>query len=222
MAAIASTARRCGFPTRRSPTCSSSGRNRPRMTTSIRGFVLEKGMKGLPRRRIGGKLSLACLDHRRVVLDNVEVPEDALLPNVSGLPVRSAVSTARATASPGAMGAAEDCWHRARQYGSTASSSAVRWRRRNCVQKKLADMQTEITLGLQGRCASAACSTKADGARNDLDHQAQQLRQGARHRPHGARHARRQRHPDRIPRDAPRRRTSRRSTPTRARTTCTR
>ena len=84
----------------------------------IRGFVLEKGMKGLSAPKIGGKLSLRASITGEIVMDGVEVPEDALLPNVSGLKGPfGCLNRARYGISWGAMGAAEDCWHRARQYG---------------------------------------------------------------------------------------------------------
>jgi glutaryl-CoA dehydrogenase len=84
----------------------------------IRGFVLEKGMKGLSAPKIGGKLSLRASITGEIVMDNVEVGEDALLPNVSGLKGPfGCLNRARYGISWGVMGAAEDCWHRARQYG---------------------------------------------------------------------------------------------------------
>ena len=84
----------------------------------IRGFVLEKGMKGCQRPKIDGKLTLRASITGEIVLDDVEVPEDALLPNVSGLKGPfGCLNRARYGISWGAMGAAEDCWQRARQYG---------------------------------------------------------------------------------------------------------
>src|SRR5919107_2408290 len=83
----------------------------------IRGFVLDKGMKGLSAPKIGGKLSLRASITGEIVMDNVEVGEDALLPNVSGLKGPfGCLNRARYGIAWGAMGAAEDCWHRARQY----------------------------------------------------------------------------------------------------------
>ena len=117
----------------------------------IRGFVLEKGMKGLSAPKIGGKLSLRASITGEIVLDNVEVGEDALLPNVSGLKGPfGCLNRARYGISWGAMGAAEDCWHRARQYGLDRKQFGKPLAATQLFQKKLADMQTEIALGLQG------------------------------------------------------------------------
>ncbi len=117
----------------------------------IRGFVLEKGMKGLSAPKIGGKLSLRASVTGEIVLDNVEVGEDALLPNVSGLKGPfGCLNRARYGISWGAMGAAEDCWHRARQYGLDRKQFGKPLAGTQLFQRKLADMQTEITLGLQG------------------------------------------------------------------------
>ncbi|KAB2955789.1 MAG: acyl-CoA dehydrogenase [Rhizobiaceae bacterium] len=117
----------------------------------IRGFVLEKGMKGLSAPKIGGKLSLRASITGEIVLDNVEVGEDALLPNVSGLKGPfGCLNRARYGISWGAMGAAEDCWFRARQYGLDRKQFGKPLAATQLYQKKLADMQTEIALGLQG------------------------------------------------------------------------
>ena len=117
----------------------------------IRGFVLEKGMKGLSAPKIGGKLSLRASITGEIVMDNVEVGEDALLPNVSGLKGPfGCLNRARYGISWGVMGAAEDCWHRARQYGLDRKQFGKPLAATQLFQKKLADMQTEITLGLQG------------------------------------------------------------------------
>jgi glutaryl-CoA dehydrogenase len=117
----------------------------------IRGFVLEKGMKGLSAPKIGGKLSLRASITGEVVMENVEVGEDALLPNVSGLKGPfGCLNRARYGISWGAMGAAEDCWHRARQYGLDRKQFGRPLAATQLFQKKLADMQTEIALGLQG------------------------------------------------------------------------
>ena len=116
----------------------------------IRGFVLEKGMKGLSAPKIGGKLSLRASITGEIVLDGVEVGEDALLPNVSGLKGPfGCLNRARYGISWGVMGAAEDCWHRARQYGLDRRQFGRPLAQTQLVQKKLADMQTEIALGLQ-------------------------------------------------------------------------
>jgi len=116
----------------------------------IRGFVLEKGMKGLSAPKIGGKLSLRASITGEVVMDNVEVGEDALLPNVSGLKGPfGCLNRARYGISWGVMGAAEDCWFRARQYGLDRKQFGKPLAGMQLYQKKLADMQTEIALGLQ-------------------------------------------------------------------------
>jgi glutaryl-CoA dehydrogenase len=115
----------------------------------IRGFVLEKGMKGLSAPKIGGKLSLRASITGEIVMDGVEVGEDALLPNVSGLKGPfGCLNRARYGISWGAMGAAEDCWHRARQYTLDRKQFDRPLAATQLVQKKLADMMTEITLGL--------------------------------------------------------------------------
>ncbi|AWM88527.1 acyl-CoA dehydrogenase [Microvirga sp. 17 mud 1-3] len=115
----------------------------------IRGFVLDKGMKGLTAPKIGGKLSLRASITGEIVMDGVEVPEDALLPNVSGLKGPfGCLNRARYGISWGAMGAAEDCWHRARQYTLDRKQFDKPLAATQLVQKKLADMMTEITLGL--------------------------------------------------------------------------
>ncbi len=116
----------------------------------IRGFVLEKGMKGLSAPKIGGKLSLRASITGEIVMDGVEVGEDALLPNVEGLKGPfGCLNRARYGISWGAMGAAEDCWHRARRYGLDRTQFGRPLAQTQLFQKKLADMQTEIALGLQ-------------------------------------------------------------------------
>ncbi len=117
----------------------------------IRGFVLEKGMKGLSAPKIGGKLSLRASITGEIVMDGVVVPESALLPSVSGLKGPfGCLNSARYGISWGVMGAAEDCWHRARQYALDRKQFGRPLAATQLVQKKLADMQTEIALGLQG------------------------------------------------------------------------
>lgn len=117
----------------------------------IRGFVLEKGMKGLSAPKIGGKLSLRASVTGEIVMDGVEVGEDALLPNASGLKGPfGCLNRARYGISWGVLGAAEDCWHRALQYGLDRKQFNRPLAQTQLFQKKLADMQTEITLGLQG------------------------------------------------------------------------
>ena len=117
----------------------------------IRGFILEKGMDGLSAPKVGGKLSLRASTTGEIVMDGVFVPEDNLLPNVTGLKGPfGCLNRARYGISWGAMGAAEDCWHRARQYGLEREQFGKPLAQTQLFQKKLADMQTEITLGLQG------------------------------------------------------------------------
>ncbi|MCJ1899439.1 MULTISPECIES: acyl-CoA dehydrogenase [Paracoccus] len=116
----------------------------------IRGFVLDKGMKGLSAPKIEGKLSLRASITGEIVMENVEVGEDALLPNIEGMggPF-GCLNRARYGISWGAMGAAEDCWFRARQYGLDRHQFNRPLAATQLYQKKLADMQTEIALGLQ-------------------------------------------------------------------------
>jgi glutaryl-CoA dehydrogenase len=117
----------------------------------IRGFVLEKGMKGLSAPKIGGKLSLRASVTGEIVMEGVEVGEDALLPGVEGLKGPfGCLNRARYGISWGVMGAAEDCWHRARSYGLDRRQFGRPLAQTQLFQKKLADMQTEIALGLQG------------------------------------------------------------------------
>ncbi|YBV95289.1 acyl-CoA dehydrogenase [Phyllobacteriaceae bacterium JZ32] len=117
---------------------------------AIRGFILEKGMKGLSAPKIGGKLSLRASITGEVVMDGVIVPEESLLPNVSGLKGPfGCLNRARYGISWGVMGAAEDCWHRALQYGLDRKQFGRPLAATQLFQKKLADMQTEIALGLQ-------------------------------------------------------------------------
>jgi glutaryl-CoA dehydrogenase len=116
----------------------------------IRGFVLEKGMKGLTAPKIEGKLSLRASVTGEIVMDGVVVPETALLPNVSGLKGPfGCLNRARYGISWGAMGAAEDCFARARQYTLDRIQFGRPLAQTQLVQKKLADMETEIALGLQ-------------------------------------------------------------------------
>ncbi len=116
----------------------------------IRGFVLEKDTKGLSAPKIKGKLSLRASTTGEIVLDNVEVGEDALLPNVEGLKGPfGCLNRARYGIAWGVMGAAEFCWTGARQYGLDRKQFGKPLAQTQLFQKKLADMQTEITLGLQ-------------------------------------------------------------------------
>ncbi len=117
----------------------------------IRGFVLEKGAKGLSAPKIGGKQSLRASVTGEIVMAGVEVSETALLPNVQGLKGPfGCLNRARYGIAWGVMGAAEFCWHAARQYGLDRKQFGRPLAQTQLFQKKLADMQTEITLGLQG------------------------------------------------------------------------
>ncbi|HLU80135.1 MAG TPA: acyl-CoA dehydrogenase [Burkholderiaceae bacterium] len=117
----------------------------------IRGFILEKGMKGLSAPAIHGKVGLRASITGEIVMDEVEVPEDAMLPGVTGLrgPF-TCLNSARYGIAWGALGAAEFCWHTARQYTLDRKQFGRPLAQNQLIQKKLADMQTEITLGLQG------------------------------------------------------------------------
>jgi glutaryl-CoA dehydrogenase len=117
---------------------------------AIRGFILEKDMAGLTTPKIEGKLSLRASVTGEIVMDGVIVPEENLLPNVSGLKGPfGCLNRARYGISWGAMGAAEFCWHAARQYTLDRQQFGRPLAANQLIQKKLADMQTEITLGLQ-------------------------------------------------------------------------
>ena len=117
----------------------------------IRGFILEKGMTGLSAPKIAGKLSLRASVTGEIVMDGVEVGEDALLPNVQGLKGPfGCLNRARYGISWGVMGAAEFCWHAARTYGLDRKQFGKPLAQAQLFQKKLADMQTDIALGLQG------------------------------------------------------------------------
>jgi len=117
---------------------------------SIRGFILEKGMKGLSAPKIEGKMSLRASVTGEIVMDEVFVPEANLLPNVSGLKGPfGCLNKARYGIAWGALGAAEDCWLRARQYTMDRQQFGRPLAQNQLIQKKLADMQTEIALGLQ-------------------------------------------------------------------------
>ena len=116
----------------------------------LRGFVLEKGMVGLSAPKIEGKLSLRASITGEIVMDGVEVGEDSLLPNVQGLKGPfGCLNRARYGISWGVMGAAEACWHAARRYGLDRKQFGRPLAQTQLFQKKLADMQTEIALGLQ-------------------------------------------------------------------------
>ena len=117
----------------------------------IRGFIVERGMSGFSTPKIEGKFSLRASVTGEIVLDNVEVPEENLLPDASGLggPF-SCLNKARFGITWGAMGAAEFCWHAARQYTLDRNQFGRPLAANQLIQKKLADMQTEISIGLQG------------------------------------------------------------------------
>jgi glutaryl-CoA dehydrogenase len=118
--------------------------------SAIRGFILEKGMKGLSAPKIEGKMSLRASITGEIVMDDVFVPEANMLPNVSGLKGPfGCLNKARYGIAWGALGAAEDCWHRARQYTLDRVQFGRPLAQNQLIQKKLADMQTEIALGLQ-------------------------------------------------------------------------
>ncbi|MBU6485660.1 MAG: acyl-CoA dehydrogenase [Betaproteobacteria bacterium] len=117
----------------------------------VRGFILEKGMAGLSAPKIEGKFSLRASITGEVVMDDVYVPADNLLPNVEGLKgPMGCLNSARYGIAWGALGAAEFCWQAARQYTLDRKQFGRPLAANQLVQKKLADMQTEIALGLQG------------------------------------------------------------------------
>jgi glutaryl-CoA dehydrogenase len=118
---------------------------------TVRGFVLEKGMQGLSAPEIEGKFSLRASITGEIVMDDVFVPAENLLPNVTGLKgPMGCLNSARYGIAWGALGAAEFCWHAARQYVLDRKQFGRPLAANQLIQKKLADMQTEITLGLQG------------------------------------------------------------------------
>ncbi|MFK5978245.1 MAG: acyl-CoA dehydrogenase [Rhizobiaceae bacterium] len=117
----------------------------------IKGFVLDKGMKGLEAPKIEGKFSLRASITGMIQMDEVFVPDENLLPNISGLAGPfGCLNRARYGISWGAMGAAEACWHAARSYTMDRKQFGKPLAATQLIQKKLADMQTEISLGLQG------------------------------------------------------------------------
>ena len=171
---------------------------------AIRGFIVERGTKGFSTPKIEGKLSLRASITGEIVLADCVIPEENLLPNVKGLAGPfGCLNNARYGIAWGVMGAAEFCWHAARQYTLDRKQFNRPLAANQLIQKKLADMQTEIALGLQGvlrlgpHAGGGAC-----GAAIHFTDETQQLRQGARHRPACPRHARRQRHLGGVPRDA--------------------
>ena len=120
----------------------------------IHGFLVERGTKGFSTPVIEGKVSLRASITGEIVMDNVEVPVEALLPNAKGLAGPfGCLNKARFGIAWGVMGAAEDCWHRARQYTLDRKQFGRPLAANQLIQKKLADMQTEIALGLAGSLA---------------------------------------------------------------------
>lgn len=131
----------------------------------IKGFVLEKGMPGLSAPKIAGKLSLRASVTGEIVMEGVEVGEEALLPHVAGLKGPfGCLNRARYGISWGVMGAAEFCWHGASQYGLDRHQFKRPLAQTQLFQKKLADMQTEITLGLQASLQVGRLMDQARGA----------------------------------------------------------
>lgn len=131
----------------------------------IRGFVLEKGMTGLSAPKIAGKQSLRASVTGEIVMDGVEVGEEALLPNVQGLKGPfGCLNRARYGIAWGVMGAAEFSWHAARQYGLDRKQFDKPLAQTQLFQKKLADMQTEITLGVQAALRVGRLMDEAEAA----------------------------------------------------------
>ena len=131
----------------------------------IRGFVLEKGAKGLSAPKIQNKLSLRASITGEIVMDGVEVDDSALLPHVQGLKGPfGCLNRARYGISWGVMGAAECCWHAARQYGLDRKQFNRPLAQTQLFQKKLADMQTEIALGLQASLTVGRLMDQAEAA----------------------------------------------------------
>lgn len=131
----------------------------------IRGFVLEKGLDGLSAPKIGSKLSLRASVTGEIVMDGVEVGEDALLPHVQGLKGPfGCLNRARYGIAWGVMGAAEACWQGARQYGLDRKQFGKPLAQTQLFQRKLADMQTEIAFGLQGALRVGRLMDQARGA----------------------------------------------------------
>ncbi len=123
-------------------------------------------MKGLSAPKIEGKISLRASVTGEIVMENVEVPETALLPNVAGLKGPfGCLNRARYGIAWGVMGAAEFCWHAARQYTLDRKQFGRPLAQTQLVQKKLADMQTEITLGLQAALARRPAVRRRHGWR---------------------------------------------------------
>jgi glutaryl-CoA dehydrogenase len=121
-----------------------------KLDDEIRGFILEKGMKGLSAPKIEGKMSLRASETGEIVMDDVMVPDENIFPTIKGLKGPfGCLNNARYGISWGVLGAAEFCWHRARSYTMDRKQFGKPLAANQLIQKKLADMQTEITLGLQ-------------------------------------------------------------------------
>jgi len=134
----------------------------------IRGFILEKGMAGLSAPKIEGKLALRASITGEIVMDDVFVPEENRLPNVEGLKGPfGCLNNARYGIAWGALGAAESCWHTARQYTLERTQFGQPLAANQLIQLKLADMQTDIALGLQG-CLRAGQMLSAGEVSPDL------------------------------------------------------
>ncbi len=119
--------------------------------SKIKGFILDKGMKGLVAPKIEGKFSLRASITGMIMMDEVFVPDENLLPNVAGLAGPfGCLNKARYGIAWGSIGAAEDCWHKARTYTMDRKQFGKPLAANQLIQKKLADMQTDISLGLQG------------------------------------------------------------------------
>ena len=172
----------------------------------IRGFILERGMEGLSAPKIEGKFSLRASSTGMISMDNVFVPEANRLPKASGLAGPfGCLNRARYGIVWGALGAAEFCWHAARKYTLERTQFGRPLAATQLVQIKLADMQTEITLGLH---AALRLGRLMDAGREQPEMisllKRNSYREGADDRPGRARHARRQRRVGRVSRDPPR------------------
>ncbi len=131
----------------------------------IHGFLVERGAKGFSTPKIEGKFSLRASVTGEIVLEDVEIPEENMLPNARGLSGPfGCLNKARFGIAWGAMGAAEDCWHRGRQYTLDRKQFGKPLAANQLVQKKLADMQTEIAIGLQGALALGRALENGTGA----------------------------------------------------------
>ena len=172
---------------------------------AIRGFILERDMNGLTTPPIAGKFSLRASSTGEIVMDEVFAPDENLLPEARGLrgPF-GCLNRARYGIAWGALGAAEFCWHAARQYTLDRHQFGRPLAANQLIQFKLANMMSDIGFGLQGALRVGALVRPWQGdAGDDLVGQAQFLRGRSGNRPHIARHARRQWHRRRIPRHPP-------------------